>query len=391
MLLDNQFHPDGSMLNKDLLINWEFLWRYQEKIYEKIKKLEGKVLELDLNERKMKIDLNSSQDIGQLVGEVIKKINSNRYILKAPTGTRYIVSVQNAVNKNKIKQNTRVALDTSTLTIMKLLINKTDPIIDTMLNENPGTVDYKDIGGLEKQLQQLREVVELPLFNPEIFTQCGIKPPKGVLLYGPPGTGKTLLARSLSYNIKAKFLKIVASGIVDKYIGESARIIREIFSFAKLNFPCIIFIDEIDAIGGRRFTEGSSADREIQRTLMELLNQMDGFSEIADIKVVMATNRPDVLDPALLRPGRLDRKLLIPLPNKGALLEIFNIYFKKLKKKESISCEKIIELCRNFNGADLKNLCTEAGLFAIRDERNFVKEDDLVKAAKKISFGKNLS
>ena len=342
MVFDNRYYPDDFTLDKDLLINWEFLWKYQEKSYEKIKKLEEKVLELDLIEAKMKKDLNSSQDIGQLVGEVIKKINSNRYILKAPTGTRYIVSVQNTVNKNKIKQNTRVALDTSTLTIMKLLINKTDPIIDTMLNENPGIVDYKDIGGLEKQLQQLKEVVELPLFNPEIFTQCGVKTPKGVLLYGPPGTGKTLLARSLSYNIKAKFLKIVASGIVDKYIGESARIIREIFSFAKLNFPCIIFIDEIDAIGGKRFSEGSSADREIQRTLMELLNQMDGFSEIADIKVIMATNRPDVLDPALLRPGRLDRKLNIPLPNKRALLEIFNIYFKKLTNKGSINSEKII-------------------------------------------------
>jgi len=290
-----------------------------------------------------------------------------------------------------IKQNTRVSLDSSTLTIMKLLLNRTDPVIDAMLNEDPGIVNYKDIGGLEKQLQQLKEVIELPLFNPEIFIQCGVKIPKGILLYGPPGTGKTLLARSISYNIRAKFLKIVASGIVDKYIGESARIIREIFSYAKTNFPCIIFIDEIDAIGGRRFSEGSSADREIQRTLMELLNQMDGFSEINDIKIIMATNRPDVLDPALLRPGRLDRKIQIPLPNKSSLIEIFSIYFKKLKNKGFIDLEKIIDLCKNFNGADLRNLCTEAGLFAIRDERNFVKEDDLVKAAKKISFSKNLN
>ena len=274
---------------------------------------------------------------------------------------------------------------------MKLLTNRTDPVINTMLDENPGIVSYKDIGGLEKQLIQLREVVELPLFNPEIFSQCGVKIPKGVLLYGPPGTGKTLLARSLSCNIKAKFLKIVASGIIDKYIGESARIIREIFSFAKLNFPCIIFIDEIDAIGGKRFSEGNSADREIQRTLMELLNQMDGFSEIINIKIIMATNRPDVLDPALLRPGRLDRKLHVPLPNKNSLVEIFSIYFKKLTSRGSIDKEKIIKLCQNFNGADLRNLCTEAGLFAIRDERNFVKEDDLVKAAKKISSGKKLS
>jgi 26S proteasome regulatory subunit T4 len=387
----NYNHTHNKFLNdKDLIINWEFLWEQKKKVFSKIIETEEKIIEADLAEEKIRKNLNASQDIGQLVGEVIKKISENRFILKAPTGTRYIVSVQNAVKKNRIKQNTRVALDSSTLTIMKLLLNKTDPIIDTMLNENPGIVRHKDIGGLEKQLLQLKEVIELPLFNPDIFFQCGVKIPKGILLYGPPGTGKTLLARFVSYNIKAKFLKIVASGIVDKYIGESARIIREIFSYAKLNSPCIIFIDEIDAIGGRRFSEGSSADREIQRTLMELLNQMDGFSEINDIKIIMATNRPDVLDPALLRPGRLDRKLHIPLPSKSALIEIFTIYFKKLSNHGLIDFEKIVDLCKDFNGADVRNLCTEAGLFAIRDERNFVKEEDLIKAAKKISMSKNL-
>ena len=377
--------------DRDLLKTWDKINDLQEDMYLNVKLLDKKIQFINIYSKKLDKNLHSSQDVGQLVGEVIKKIGQNHFILKAPTGTRYIVSAQNSVDKHMIKQNTRVSLDSSTLTIMKLLLNRTDPVIDAMLNEDPGIVNYKDIGGLEKQLQQLKEVIELPLFNPEIFIQCGVKIPKGVLLYGPPGTGKTLLARSISYNIRAKFLKIVASGIVDKYIGESARIIREIFSYAKTNFPCIIFIDEIDAIGGRRFSEGSSADREIQRTLMELLNQMDGFSEINDIKIIMATNRPDVLDPALLRPGRLDRKIQIPLPNKSSLIEIFSIYFKKLKNKGFIDLEKIIDLCKNFNGADLRNLCTEAGLFAIRDERNFVKEDDLVKAAKKISFSKNLN
>lgn len=377
--------------DRELLKTWDKINDLQEDMYLDVKLLDKKIQFINIYSKKLDKNLHSSQDVGQLVGEVIKKIGQNHFILKAPTGTRYIVSAQNSVDKHMIKQNTRVSLDSSTLTIMKLLLNRTDPVIDAMLNEDPGIVNYKDIGGLEKQLQQLKEVIELPLFNPEIFIQCGVKIPKGVLLYGPPGTGKTLLARSISYNIRAKFLKIVASGIVDKYIGESARIIREIFSYAKTNFPCIIFIDEIDAIGGRRFSEGSSADREIQRTLMELLNQMDGFSEINDIKIIMATNRPDVLDPALLRPGRLDRKIQIPLPNKSSLIEIFSIYFKKLKNKGFIDLEKIIDLCKNFNGADLRNLCTEAGLFAIRDERNFVKEDDLVKAAKKISLSKNLN
>jgi 26S proteasome regulatory subunit T4 len=191
-------------------------------------------------------------------------------------------------------------------------------------------------------------------------------------MYGPPGTGKTLIARALACNIEAKFLKVVASAIVDKYIGESARVIREMFGYAKENQPCIIFMDEIDAIGGRRFSEGSSADREVQRTLMELLNQLDGFDELGRVKVVMATNRPDILDPALLRPGRLDRKVEIPLPNEAARQEILKIHSKSITTKGDIDFEALSKICEEFNGADLRNVCTEAGMFAIREDRDFV-------------------
>jgi len=176
----------------------------------------------------------------------------------------------------------------------------------------------------------LRETIELPLTNPELFKRVGIKPPKGVLLYGPPGTGKTLLARALACQMDCKFLKVVASSIVDKYIGESARVIREMFAYAKDNQPCIIFMDEIDAIGGKRLAEGSSADREIQRTLMELLNHLDGFEDLGRVKCVMATNRPDTLDPALLGPGRLDRKIEIPLPNEANRLDILKIHSREI-------------------------------------------------------------
>jgi 26S proteasome regulatory subunit T4 len=328
--------------------------------------------------------------MGLLVGDIIKNISDKQFIIKAPTGTRYLVGAQNNINKLYLTPLTRIALDSSTLTIMKILKKKIDPMIDVMLKESPGKICYRDIGGLEKKLQQLRETIELPLFNSEIFTKIGVKTPKGVLLYGPPGTGKTLLARAVASNLKCTFLKIVASGIVDKYIGESARIIREIFSYSKSNYPSVIFIDEIDAIGGKRFSEGSSADREIQRTLMELLNQLDGFDNLVKVKVIMATNRPDVLDPALLRPGRLDRKLLIPLPNFESKVQIFKIYFKKIRQKGKIEIEKVINICKNFNGADLRNICTEAGLFAIRDERDYIKEEDLIKAAKKIFTSKKL-
>jgi len=259
------------------------------------------------------------------------------------------------------------------------------------------------------QIREIRESIELPLLNPELFERVGIKPPKGVLLYGPPGTGKTLLARAIAANMDANFLKVVASAIVDKYIGESARLIREMFGYARDHQPCIIFMDEvrrreetffpplissprcspgrakprkrkkltaqkkknektknekrnplqIDAIGGRRFSEGTSADREIQRTLMELLSQLDGFDAQGQVKMIMATNRPDVLDPALLRPGRLDRKVEIPLPNEAARAEILKIHAAKVAKSGEIDYEAIVKLADGFNGADLRNVCTE--------------------------------
>jgi len=259
-----------------------------------------------------------------------------------------------------------------------------------MLNQDPGTVTWSDIGGLSDQIRELRETIELPLTNPDLFIRVGIKPPKGVLLYGPPGTGKTLLARALANNIDAAFLKVVASAIVDKYIGESARIIREMFGYAKDHQPCVIFMDEIDAIGGRRFSQGTSADREIQRTLMELLNQLDGFDELGKVKMVMATNRPDVLDPALLRPGRLDRKIEIPLPNEMQRLEILKIHASGIAKQGDIDYEAVIKLADGFNGADLRNVCTEAGMFAIRAERDYVIEEDFMKATRKILDTKKL-
>ena len=373
------------------------LERY-EKIYKKFVLVRNKVI---VNKKNKKIlikekyltekKIRQIQDMGLLVGEIIKKIAINKFVIKAPAGTLYLVSSRKSIKKKKKKENNRIAMDTSTLCIMKIIRKKTDPFINTMLEENPGTVLYFEIGGLEKQLIQLREIVELPLYNKEIFHQIGIKIPKGILLHGPPGTGKTLLAKAVAFNVRAKFLKIAASGIVDKYIGESARIIREIFQFAKKNKPCIIFIDEVDAIGGKRFSDGTSADREIQRTLMELLNQLDGYEELSDIKTIMATNRPDVLDPALLRPGRIDRKILIPLPDSRGKQEILKIHLSKIKVKGDVDFEKIISLCKNFNGADIRNVCTEAGLFALRKGRIFIKEDDLKIAAEKILISKDMN
>merc|ERR1711978_782858 len=249
---------------------------------------------------------------------------------------------------------------------------------------------YSAIGGLGEQIRELREVIELPLLNPELFMRVGITPPKGCLLYGPPGTGKTLLARAVASQLDANFLKVVSSAIVDKYIGESARLIREMFNYARDHQPCIIFMDEIDAIGGRRFSEGTSADREIQRTLMELLNQMDGFDVLGKVKMIMATNRPDVLDPALLRPGRLDRKIEIPLPNESSREHILKIHAAKNTKKGDIDYEAIVKLADGFNGADLRNVCTESGMFAVRDGREYIIQEDFMKAVRKVGEAKKL-
>lgn len=301
-----------------------------------------------------------------------------------------MVGCRRQLDKTRLKPGTRVALDMTTLTIMRYLPREVDPLVYNMSHEDPGNVNYTSIGGLSEQIRELREVIELPLMNPELFQRIGITPPKGCLLYGPPGTGKTLLARAVASQLEANFLKVVSSAIVDKYIGESARLIREMFNYARDHQPCVIFMDEIDAIGGRRFSEGTSADREIQRTLMELLNQMDGFDALGKVKIIMATNRPDTLDPALLRPGRLDRKIEIPLPNEQGRLEILKIHSNSISKQSDIDWEAVIKLSDSFNGADLRNLCTEAGLFAIRAERDYCMEEDFMKAVRKIADNKKL-
>ena len=335
-------------------------------------------------------NLKALQSVGQTIGEVLKQVDDETFIIKAANGPRWVVGCRQTLDKAKLKSGTRIAMDMTTMTIMRPLPRQVDPTVFNMLNEDPGKIDFGSVGGLNDQIRELREVIELPLTNPELFARVGIKAPKGVLLYGPPGTGKTLLARALASNLKATFLKVVASAIVDKYIGESARVIREMFGYAKDHQPCVIFMDEVDAIGAKRSNEGTSSDREIQRTLMELLNQLDGFESLGQVKVVMATNRPDILDAALLRPGRLDRKIEIPLPNEAARMDILKIHAGKIAKQGDIDYEAVVKLADGFNGADMRNICTEAGLFAIRDDRNYCMEEDFMKAARKIAETKKL-
>ncbi|KAM3718635.1 putative 26S proteasome regulatory subunit 10B [Dirofilaria immitis] len=365
------------------------LIEYRE-VEERLKQLRKKEIEVQKEHDKSENDIKSLQSVGQIVGEVLKQLTEEKFIVKATNGPRYVVGCRRSINKGALKQGTRVALDMTTLTIMRQLPREVDPLVYKMSHEDPGNISYSEVGGLSEQIRELREVVELPLINPDLFRRVGITPPKGCLLYGPPGTGKTLLARAVASQLDCNFLKVVSSAIVDKYIGESARMIREMFNYARDHQPCIVFMDEIDAIGGRRFSEGTSADREIQRTLMELLNQMDGFDSLGRVKIIMATNRPDTLDPALLRPGRLDRKIEIGLPNEQSRLEVLKIHASKITKHGDIDYEAIVKLSDGFSGADLRNVCTEAGLFAIRAEREYVIDEDFMKAVRKVGDAKKL-
>lgn len=250
---------------------------------------------------------------------------------------------------------------------------------------------YADIGGLEKQIQEIKEAVELPLTHPELYAEVGIHPPKGVILYGEPGTGKTLLAKAVANSTSATFLRVVGSELIQKYLGEGPKLVRELFRVAEENAPSIVFIDEIDAVGTKRYEARSGGEREIQRTMLELLNQLDGFDNKSDIKVLMATNRIDSLDPALIRPGRIDRKIEFPLPDTKTKRMIFQIHTKKMTLAEDVNLEEFVMSKDDLSGADIKAICTEAGLLALRERRMKVKHDDFVKGKTSVLYRKQES
>ncbi|KAI5181027.1 26S proteasome regulatory subunit T4 [Nematocida sp. AWRm80] len=358
--------------------------------FDMMKKMSNALKDQENEFKKTEKDIDALQSVGQMVGEVLKQLDNERFIVKTSQGPRYIVGARKAIPRELLVLGARVALDITTITIMRYLPREVDPLVYSMSIEKPGEVSFDKIGGLADQIREIREVIELPIKNPEIFQRVGVPPPKGVLLYGPPGTGKTLLARAVAATLDSNFLKVVSSAIIEKYIGESSRMIREMFAYAKANQPCVIFMDEIDAIGGKRSSDSNSSDREVQRTLMELLNQIDGFEELGRVKVIMATNRPDILDPALLRPGRLDRKIEIPLPTAQGRLEILKIHSEKMEKRGPIDYNSLIKMSHRFNGADLRNVCSEAGMLAIREDRDFITQDDLTKSVRKIAEQKKL-
>ncbi len=269
-----------------------------------------------------------------------------------------------------------------------LLQDDTDPMVSVMKVDKAPLESYADVGGLEDQIQEIKEAVELPLTHPELYEDMGISPPKGVILYGEPGTGKTLLAKAVANSTSATFLRVVGSELIQKYLGDGPKLVRELFRVADEMSPSIIFMDEIDAIGTKRYDSQSGGEREIQRTMLELLNQMDGFDSRGDVKVVMATNRIETLDPALLRPGRIDRKIEFPLPDQKTKRRIFSIHTSKMTLAEDVNLEEFVMSKDELSGADIKAICTESGLLALRERRMKVKHADLKKAKEKVMYKK---
>lgn len=349
-----------------------------------VRRLEAQRNELNAKVRLLREELQLLQEQGSHVGEVIKAMDKKKVLVKVHPEGKFVVDIDKNIDINDVQPNCRVALRSDSYKLHKILPNKVDPLVSLMMVEKVPDSTYDMIGGLDKQIKEIKEVIELPVKHPELFESLGIAQPKGVLLYGPPGTGKTLLARAVAHHTECCFIRVSGSELVQKYIGEGSRMVRELFVMAREHAPSIIFMDEIDSIGSSRLGGGSSGDSEVQRTMLELLNQLDGFEATQSIKVVMATNRIDILDPALLRPGRIDRKIEFPAPNEDARLDILKIHSRKMNLTRGINLRKIAETMPGASGAEVKGVCTEAGMYALRERRVHVTQEDFEMAVAKV-------
>jgi 26S proteasome regulatory subunit T1 len=323
-----------------------------------------------------------------MVGRITKIMDPNtdhsRYIIHIRQMAKYVVDIHENLSPTDVEEGMRVGIEKKKYKISLPLPPKIDPGVSLMTVEERPDVTYNEIGGYREQIEKLREVLELPLLNPQVFNQLGIDPPKGVMLYGPPGTGKTLTARAVANRTDACFIRISGCELVQKYIGEGARLVRELFQMARTKKACIIFFDEIDSIGGVRSDDPDSGDTEVQRTMLEIINQLDGFEARGNIKVLMATNRPDVLDPALVRPGRIDRKIEYGLPDLEGRVQIFKIHARSMAIEKDVRFELLARLCHNTTGADIRSVCIEAGMFAIRSRRKNITEKDMLDSIEKV-------
>eukprot|EP01051_Picozoa_sp_SAG22_P011932 SAG22_NODE_1192_length_5204_cov_12.812929_3_plen_407_part_00 len=354
------------------------------KLTRNLKRLQAQRNELNAKVRELKEELRLLQEPGSYVGEVVKIMGKKKILVKVQPEGKYVVELDKSIKLEDVKANLRVALRNDSYALHKILPSKVDPLVSLMKVEKVPDSTYDMVGGCEKQIKEIKEVVELPIKHPELFDSLGVAQPKGVLLYGPPGTGKTLLARAVAHHTDCTFIRVSGGELVQKYIGEGSRMVRELFVMAREHAPSIIFMDEIDSVGSARMDGGGGGDSEVQRTMLELLNQLDGFEASNQIKVIMATNRIDILDSALLRPGRIDRKIEFPNPNEGARLDILKIHSRRMNLVRGINLKKIADMMNNASGAEMKGVCTEAGMYALRERRVHVTQEDFEMAVTKV-------
>lgn len=364
------------------------MWKVRKLEKDKVL-IENEKIRLEREAKSLRSEIERFRSPPLVLATITEVLDDHRMTVKSSTGPSFLVNYSKFLDEKLLVPGSRVALNQQTFGIVEILPSEKDANVSGMEIEAKPDITYDRIGGLEDQIIEVKETVELPLKEPELFEKIGIDPPKGVLLYGPPGTGKTLLAKAVANETNATFIKIVASEFVKKYIGEGARLVREVFELAKEKAPAIIFIDELDAVAAQRLKSSTSGDREVQRTLMQLLAELDGFESRGDIGIIGATNRPDILDPALLRPGRFDRFIEVPLPGDEGRKEILKIHTKGMSLADDAEIDLLTELTNGLSGADLKAVCTEAGMFAIRDKREEVTVADFMDAVDKISNAKN--
>ncbi len=339
---------------------------------------------LEKETQTLRTELEKLRQSPLITATIIEVLEDGRAVVKSSTGPNFVVHVASSISREKLSPGMRVALNQRSFAVTQELPPSRDPMIRAMEIEDAPEISYVDIGGLDDQLREIKETVELPLLNPDIFIEVGIEPPRGVLLTGPPGTGKTLSARAVAHETNATFIRVIGSELVQKFIGEGARLVREIFMLAKEKAPSIVFVDELDAVGSHRLDIATSGDREVQRTLMQLLSELDGFDSRGQVAIIGATNRPDILDPALLRPGRFDRIIEFPFPDIDSRKAIFEIHTRGMNIDSKLNLDGVISATQGYTGADIKAICTEAGMFAIRDSRVLVGQQDFRKAISKL-------
>ena len=372
----------SNILDKHETIERNLTWEVRKLEKDKVL-LENENLRLDREVKSLKSEISRFRTPPLVLATISEILDDNQVVVKSTTGPSFLLKYADK-DADRVEIGSRVALNQQTFSIVDILTSEKDPLVSGMEIDEAPDISYDSIGGLKEQIRETIETVELPLKNPTIFEKVGITPPKGVLFYGPPGTGKTLLAKAVAHETNATFIKIVASEFVKKYIGEGSRLVRGVFELAKEKSPAIIFIDEIDAIAAKRLQGSTSGDREVQRTLMQLLAEMDGFESRGNVGIIAATNRPDILDPALIRPGRFDRIIEVPFPDEEGKLEILKIHTKNMTLDPDVDLSSIAASAKDASGADLKSICTEAGMFAIREENYSVSAQNFEDALDKV-------